>query len=174
MGKNTVEAEPGEGNFAWYQGMKIALFDVTDVSHPQEMYKVEIGDRGTDSYALHDHRAFLFDREKNLLVLPVLLAELTGEQKASGDAQANDYGTYVYQGAYVYDISLEEGFDLEGRVTHLDDPSGLERGYYYYGADDSIMRSLYIGDYLYTVSGAMVKVNRLEGLGEVAAVRLGE
>ena len=35
VGKNTVEADPGEGNFAWYQGMKVALFDVTDVANPQ-------------------------------------------------------------------------------------------------------------------------------------------
>ena len=79
-----MEASPEEGgNFAWYQGMKIAIFDVTDVANPKEMHKVEIGDRGTDSYALNDHKAFLFDREKNLLVLPVLLAELTPEQKAA-------------------------------------------------------------------------------------------
>jgi uncharacterized secreted protein with C-terminal beta-propeller domain len=29
LGKETVEAD--EGNFAWYQGLKLALFDVTDV-----------------------------------------------------------------------------------------------------------------------------------------------
>ncbi len=173
VGKNTVEAAPGEGgNFAWYQGMKIAIFDVTDVANPTEMHKVEIGDRGTDSVALNDHKAFLFDREKNLLVLPVLLAELTPEQKASPDRQANNYGTYTFQGAYVYDVSLAGGFHLKGRVTHADAPAGEDYGYGYYDAPDAVRRALYIGDNLYTVSEARIKVNTLGSLSDVANVEL--
>jgi inhibitor of cysteine peptidase len=177
VGKNTVEAQPEEGgNFAWYQGMKIAIFDVSDVANPREMHKVEIGDRGTDSDALTDHKAFLFDRSKNLLVLPVQLAELTPEQKASAGAKANDYGTFTFQGAYVYDVSLEGGFQLKGRVTHSDPGAGAgndqERGYGYYGSPDSVRRALYIGDNLYTVSEARIKVNRLDDLSDIATVQL--
>jgi inhibitor of cysteine peptidase len=173
VGKNTVEAGPEEeGNFAWYQGMKIAIFDVSDVANPREMHKVEIGDRGTDSVALNDHKAFLFDREKNLLVLPVLLAELTPEQKSSPDRRSYDYGSYTFQGAYVYNVSLEGGFQLKGRVTHVQNPTGLETGYGYYDSAEAVRRALYIGDNLYTVSEARIKVNRLGDLGEVAAVQL--
>jgi uncharacterized secreted protein with C-terminal beta-propeller domain len=133
---------------------------------------VEIGDRGTDSYALDDHKAFLFDREKNLLVLPVLLAELTPEQKSSPDSRANDYGEYTFQGAYVYDVSLEGGFKLKGRVTHVDSPAELTTGYGYYDSAEAVRRALYIGDDIYTVSEAKIKVNRLGDLGEVTAVQL--
>ncbi len=65
-------------DFAWYQGVKMAIFDVSDVENPKEMFKVTIGDRGTDSPVLTDHRAFLFDKEKGLLVLPITLAQITG------------------------------------------------------------------------------------------------
>jgi uncharacterized secreted protein with C-terminal beta-propeller domain len=58
-----VDAEGGD--FAWYQGVKLSLFDVTDVSNPIEVAKVEIGDRGTDSPALYDHKAFLFNRDES-------------------------------------------------------------------------------------------------------------
>jgi inhibitor of cysteine peptidase len=175
VGKNTVEASPEEGGtFAWYQGLKIAIFDVTDVANPREMHKVEIGDRGTDSYALNDHKAFLFDRAKNLLVLPVLLAELTPEQKASPERQDFDYGRFTFQGAYVYDVTLDGGFKLKGRVTHMNDSAGMndEYGYGYYGATDSVRRSLWIGDNLYTVSEAAIKINRLADLGEITTVNL--
>ncbi|MBU1669469.1 MAG: beta-propeller domain-containing protein [Actinobacteria bacterium] len=173
VGKDTVEAAPEEGgNFAWYQGIKIALFDVTDVANPREMHKVVIGDRGTDSYALYDHKAFLFDLERHLLVLPVLLAELTPEQKASPETRDNDYGTYTFQGAYVYDISLDGGIYLKGRITHMEDPAELEQGYGYYGSEDTVQRSLYIGDVLYTVSPSMVKANDLGGLADISTVRL--
>ena len=174
VGKNTVEASPEEGgNFAWYQGMKIAIFDVTDVANPKEMHKVEIGDRGTDSYALNDHKAFLFDREKNLLVLPVLLAELTPEQKASPQRQANDYGNYTFQGAYVYDVSLANGIVLKGRVTHMDDTSQLNQGgWYYYDSDVAVQRSLYIGNSLYTVSQSKIAINDLATLGDQGTIKL--
>lgn len=176
VGKNTVEAAPEEGgNFAWYQGMKIAIFDVSDVANPREMHKVEIGDRGTDSLALADHKAFLFDREKNLLVVPVLLAELSAEQKAAPDRQANDYGRYTFQGAYVYDVTLEGGFNLKGRITHVSDPASFNNdqyGYGYYDSGEAVRRSLWIGDNLYTASEARIKANRLSDLGEVVNVEL--
>ena len=82
LGKEAVDAEGGD--FAWYQGVKLSLFDVTDVSNPIEVAKVEIGDRGTDSPALYDHKAFLFNREMNLLVIPVLEAKVSTSIRLGG------------------------------------------------------------------------------------------
>jgi uncharacterized secreted protein with C-terminal beta-propeller domain len=172
VGKNTVEADPAEGDFAWYQGIKIALFDVSNVADPKEMYKIEIGDRGTDSYALRDHKAFLFDRDKDLLVLPILLAELTPEQKESGSTRGPYQGQITYQGAYVYDISLRGGFRLGGRITHADSSQDLTDSDYYYGSDSFVERSLYIENTLYTISQAKVKANSLVDLEERASVDL--
>ncbi|MEM5871515.1 MAG: beta-propeller domain-containing protein, partial [Candidatus Aenigmatarchaeota archaeon] len=171
IGKETIEAESEEGmpsNFAWYQGVKMAIFDVTDVTNPKELHKVVIGDRGTDSYALHDHKAFLFDREKNLLVIPILLAELTEEQKKQATPQWAPYGEYKYQGAYVYDLTLENGFVLKGRITHYEDnQTFLKSGYYYFDDEYSIKRSLFIDDVLYTISGKKIKLNYLRDLSEI-------
>jgi uncharacterized secreted protein with C-terminal beta-propeller domain len=125
VGKETEEAE--EGDFAWYQGVKISLFDVSDVSDPKELAKFEIGDRGTDSPALHDHKAFLFSRAKNLLVIPVLEAKIDAGDYSS-EVPPNAYGEYVYQGAYVFHISREQGIDLRGRVTHIESRSSRWRG----------------------------------------------
>jgi inhibitor of cysteine peptidase len=175
IGKDTVEAGPeAGGNFAWYQGMKVAIFDVTDVANPREMHKVVIGDRGTDSYALSDHKAFLFDREKNLLVLPIQLAELTPEQKADPNHESNEYGEYKFQGAYVYNISLEGGIQLKGRVTHGDPAQTNKNSNYYYGSQTDVTRSLWIGDTLYTISEAMIKANKLSDLSEQSTVTLSE
>ncbi|MEM2913102.1 MAG: beta-propeller domain-containing protein, partial [Candidatus Bathyarchaeia archaeon] len=74
IGKWTVEAE--EGDFAWYQGVKISIFDVSDIEHPKEVDGYVIGDRGTDSPVLWDHKALLFDKDLNLLAMPVLVAEI--------------------------------------------------------------------------------------------------
>ncbi|NIP67557.1 hypothetical protein GWN63_02720, partial [Candidatus Bathyarchaeota archaeon] len=77
------------------------------------------GDRGTDSPVLRDHKAFLFDRSKNLLVLPVLVAEID-EQKYPQGVPPNTYGEYVWQGAYVFNLSSTVGFTLKGRITHIE------------------------------------------------------
>ena len=154
IGKEAVGAE--SGNFAWFQGVKMAIFDVSDVENPIEMHKVVIGDRGTDSEVLRDHKAFLFDRNKELLVIPITLAEIRGER-----TRDNQLGEFTFQGVYVYDISLDDGFDLRRRVTHYEDESTSFRG------DSSIIRSLYIEDVLYTLSNKQLQLNDLDDLDEI-------
>ena len=117
--------ESKEGDFAWQQGVKISLFDVSDVSKPKEIAKYEIGDRGTESYALHDHKAFLFSREKNLLVIPILLAEIDEEKYPQG-VESRQYGDYVWQGAYALNIG-PDGISLRGKVTHIEDEESFNK-----------------------------------------------
>ena len=176
IGKDTVEPQEDRRwrDFAWYQGLKIALFDVSDFENPKEVAKVIIGDRGTDSPVLYEHKAFLFDREKELLVLPVSLYEISDEIKE----QNNEYtgsirGRFTFQGAFVYKLSLENGFELRGRITHRDDEP-LENDYYcYWGSSSSdISRLLYIDNVLYTISDDMVKMNSLDDLSEINSIEL--
>ena len=149
----------------------MAIFDVTDYSNPKEMFKIEIGDRGTDSPILSDHKVLLFSKDKNLLVIPILEARLTDEQKKNNQ-EKNAYGEYVYQGAYVFSVDLENGFNLRGRVTHFDDESAFKKsGYYFNGGDLSVKRSLYIGDNLYTVSDEKILVNKLDNLDKIGEIK---
>ena len=169
IGKHTIEADEdlveGRGlDFAWYQGVKMAIFDVSDVENPIEMHKVIIGDRGTDSEALHNHKAFLFDRERDLLVIPITLAEIPEEIKKEDQSVRPQYGDFVFQGAYVYDITLNDGFDLRGRVTHYDDDEAFKKSGYYFRGDSQIRRSLYIEDVLYTLSSTRLQLNDLDDL----------
>jgi uncharacterized secreted protein with C-terminal beta-propeller domain len=169
LGKEAVEAE--EGNFAWYQGVKLSLFDVTDVENPKEISKYNIGDRGTDSYALHDHKAFLFSKTKNILVIPILLAEINEEKYPSG-VPDNTYGDYVWQGAYVLGVSLDNGFTLKAKITHIEDNATFIKSGYYYDSAYSVKRSLYIGSTLYTVSDEMIKMSDLDNFTEINKLQL--
>jgi len=171
IGKETIEDKWGE--IAWQQGVKISLFDVSDVTDPKELAKLEIGDRGTESNALYDHHAFLFSRARNLLVLPILEAQIDESDFADGKAPDDWYGEYVYQGAYIFDIS-EEGIELRGKVTHIEDQDEFLKSGYWFESDYQVERSLYIEDNLYTLSNGMLKVNSLNSLEELAAIKLGE
>ncbi|UCE37940.1 MAG: beta-propeller domain-containing protein [Thermoplasmata archaeon] len=161
IGKDAVDM----GDFAWFQGVKLSLFDVTDVKNPKEVSTYIVGDRGTDSLALTDPHAFLFSKNKNLLVIPVLLAEID-ESKYPDDPPPSTGGEYTFYGAYVFDISTTSGINLDGRISHDEDMSQYYNGPYY------IKRSFYIQDVLYTVSGSMIKANNLDDLTEVNTVDL--
>jgi uncharacterized secreted protein with C-terminal beta-propeller domain len=172
VGKNAEDAP--EEEFAWYEGMKLALFDVSDPEHPIELHKVDIGDRGTDSPALFDHRAFFFDPKRHLLVLPILLVEIPPERKTPEVEDGGiflDYGEYVFQGSYVYEVTPEKGFVLKGRVTHLDDPVAYFRKNPY-GDEGNLFidRNLRINDVLYSISGSKMQAHALSDLSKLADV----
>jgi inhibitor of cysteine peptidase len=141
------------------KGLKLALFDVSDVEHPRQIDKVEIGDSGTDSAALSDHRAFLFDKNKNLLVIPARVVKtIDVPEKYSGDQQR------IWYGAYVFGITPEKGFDLRGTVEH-----STSGGYAWYGSPNDVKRSLYIGDTLYTLSQKQILANSLSRINTTIA-----
>ncbi len=163
VGKEAVEDK--ERDIAWQQGIKLALFDVSDVEKPKQISKVEIGDRGSDSYALQDHKAFLFSKAKNLLVIPVTVAEIDEEKYPDG-INSRQYGDIVFQGAYVFNLDLD-GFELKGKITHVEDPEKFKKsGHYWYGDGENIKRSLYMDDVLYTVSDSKIKMNDLDDIDD--------
>lgn len=151
---------------AYYQGMKLALFDVSDVTRPKEKFKTMIGDRGTDSELLRNHKALLFSREKQVLAFPVTLME-----KPNGSTNIREYGTFAFQGAYVYRLDLEQGFQLRTRITHLSPEDQLKAGDAWYEHDQNVTRILMIGDVLYTLSADQIQAHDLRSLQQVGQVQ---
>lgn len=175
FGKDTIELGPkgaasDADSMAFYLGMKMAVFDVTDVNHPVELFNEKIGDRGTDSELLHNHKALLFAKNKDLLAFPVNVMEVAGSKVENTGFPA--YGEFVFQGAYVYDLDLENGFALRGRITHISEEDYKKAGNYWYDSDRNIDRIIYIDDVLYTISGKYIKANRLDNLAEIGALEI--
>jgi len=82
------------------------------------------------------------------------------------------YGEFTFRGAYVYSLSVEQGFELQGRITHLESDDAFQSSYYRYFGSETITRSLYIDKALYTLSDAMIKINDLTTLEELQCVSL--
>ena len=125
IGEDTTTVDYGYGNVVKTTGMKMALFDVTDPTNPIEMYTTKIGDQGTYSEALYNHKAFLFSKEKNLLAFPVTIR----------DDSTGNYKTI--QGAIVYNLDLENGFNLKGLISHKKD-NVIDGRYYDYNYNTNI------------------------------------
>jgi len=156
IGKETASNQWGGTSIKW---VKLALFDVSDVNNPKQIDKYEIGDSGTDSEALRDHKAFLFDRKKNLLVIPV--REVI--QKPYYDQSSRRYISNIWQGAYVFGLTPKSGFELKGTISHF---SGDEDQGYYWNSPFAVRRSLYMDDVLYTVSAKKIKANSIDDIEE--------
>jgi inhibitor of cysteine peptidase len=147
IGRETAENQWGGVST---EGLKLALFDVADVNNPAMIDKVVIGASGSDSEALRDHKAFLFDRAKNLLVIPVEEVR----EVSLYEGKTTPYTLEYWNGAYVFGVSPETGFVLRGRVAHGTGP-GI-----FYGAD-RVTRSLYMDDVLSTISSSEVILSDL-------------
>ena len=140
------------------KGIKLALFDVSDVGNPKQIDKVEIGDAGSDSAALSDHKAFLFDKEKNLLVIP---ARVVKNEATVSDTTKRMPTPNIWYGAYVFGLTPETGFVLKGTVEH---GTGSDRYYSYGSSSNEVKRSLYIDNVLYTMSSKKILANPLSDI----------
>jgi uncharacterized secreted protein with C-terminal beta-propeller domain len=167
IGKDSITSP--DGNVAWDLGLKIGLFDVTDATRPVQIHDLLVGDRGTDSEALRDHRAFLYDRERSRLVLPVSLAEIPAGQPLFNAYGFPAYGAQVFQGAFVFDVSPDAGIVERGRIAH-DLGDVRPDGTFAWDGSTDVLRSLVIDNVLYTLSCSQLKANDIETLADLRTI----
>lgn len=101
-----------QGDFAYYQGLQISLFDV---ANPMDLKRLDVeivGERGSSSEVTGDHHAFFFDAGLKLIGLPVV--ELVGKGQEGGGELANDL---KFSGALFYFVGDAELVEA-GRITH--------------------------------------------------------
>lgn len=153
-------------------GMKMALFDVSNVNSPVQISSVVIGDSRTISAILTNPKALLFSKEKSLIAIPVNNYSQDFEVTSSNNYETmiNNYTKYSKpynaEGYFVYNINVQDGFKLKGVITH----EKTNATYYY--SNSKLLRGLYIDNNLYTVSETMIKVNELDSLKAVGELKL--
>jgi len=133
-------------NTGFTQGLKLALFDVSDVSNPQLKHKVILGGLGSHSPLLYNHKALWFDKERQLLGFPVQITEKSDAADPNNGWSIKS----VFEGAYVYQLTPENGFVQKAAITHQ---SNLSQWNY----RDYIDRLLTIDDQLYTLSESRIQ-----------------
>lgn len=138
-----------DGELVKTKGFKMALFDVSDVSNPKELYSVKIGDSGTYSELLSNHKALLFSKERNIIAFPITVREKQND--------SNYYKKTTFKGAVIYGLSLDNGFEERAKISHNE--------------EDSVERIIYIGNNIYTLSQDLIKItdmSTMETIGEIA------
>ncbi len=149
IGKSAIPAEEGDGRGAWYQGIKLALFDVSDPKAPKEVDSLEIGGRGTDSDALRDHHAVTWlpaDPESGRSARLALPLELHAGISSSGPQEPWRFYPWTHTGLYLFDIY--DGSDPEKRMPGIvprgemvvESADAGDAPSYYPGGDRALLR----------------------------------
>lgn len=149
IGKDAID----EDGFAWYQGVQMTIFDISDFSNPNQLHTLIIGDRGTSSDALYNHKAFTFWESKGLLALPV---ELFEHQQAT--EYPYTYGELTFVGLYLYRVDTTDGFEFVGRISTSPGPDNV--GYYY----SRWTRGVFIGDTIHAVTPKAINSANLDNI----------
>jgi inhibitor of cysteine peptidase len=144
------------------RGLKISLFDVTDVENPKEIAKFVTDEQYAQSTAEYEHKAFLFSKANNLLVIP---AYSYSYNNCWGGRCPMD-STQDYNGAMVFKVTKTE-ITLRGIIDHSM-AKGNNYGYY----QAAVERSLYIQDELYTKSPNLLRINKIDDLSKVKNIDL--
>jgi uncharacterized secreted protein with C-terminal beta-propeller domain len=137
-------------------GLKLAIFDVSDVASPKLLFAEKIGDAGSYSSLLYDHKALTYDASRGIFAFPA-----TSVIERIENVNGNEYyGSFSWQGAFVYKVDLQNGFTLLGQITHRENKNDY----------DDVQRVIYIGDVLYTVSHNKIKSTDMNGFKELDAI----
>ena len=88
------------------RGVKLALFDLTDLTKPVMRASLELGGRSSSTPVSDDHKALLFDPSRSLLVLPI-----TEKVGWSCEEQPR------FHGAKVFTLDAA-GFTLRASIEH--------------------------------------------------------
>ena len=158
-------------------GMKMALFDVSNVNTPIQISNTVIGDSRTTSAILTNPKALLFSKEKELIAIPVNNYAEDFEVNSSSDTYSSTINAYTNyskpykaEGYFVYNINIKDGFKLKGIVTH--ESSDNNNSTNYYNNNSKLLRGLYIENDLYTISENAIKVNSLNNLDLISELKI--
>lgn len=145
-----------QGSFAWTQGLKLSLFDVSNPEHPKEVGNRVIGSRGSYSPAVEEHHAFTFDPDRMLIALPVEL--FTG---SDGGSQLGQYA-----GSLVMIIHVDQfgNFESIGEIEFASSEGG---DYWQQWRDTTVLRTIIIGeginDGVITLTNTGLALHRIDG-----------
>jgi len=139
IGKDAVDM----GDFAWYQGVQLSVFDVTQFDDPALVDAEVVGDRGTDSEALHEPHAFNYFQPQQMLAVPMTIAEGAGGEPSA-------FGSPTFEGLTLFHVDAATGIEPAGRIS----TASVSTDFFGYGAGWT--RGVFMGDHVFAVTSSEV------------------
>ena len=154
IGRDAVVAEDNFGG-GLIQGVKLALFNVSDAENPTEVQSMIIGERGTQSGALQNHRAITVqaaNADRPTRVTFGINVHGNATPRENGDPR--DWYQWNYTGLHGFEVLTGTDARIEQRGTMIvNSASNQTSGNYWNSGED---RSVIVGDSVYYIHGSDV------------------
>ncbi len=141
VGKDAIPDPRGDFRGAWYQGVKVSLYDVRDPARPAEVDALVLGKRGSETPVLSTHRAFTFlpgsDERRPRFALGARIHE---RGVSSDDAPWTHYG-WSKSALELFEVDVQGGALIhQGEMTVEEyDLASPDRQYPIFGDDRSVL-----------------------------------
>ncbi|WP_412974999.1 beta-propeller domain-containing protein [Ornithinibacillus sp. 179-J 7C1 HS] len=145
-------------------GIKISVFDVSDPTNPIEKYSEVIGQGGSYSELLHNHKVLFKHQTESIFGFPAVLSETKKVHK--GDITYEEYKV-IFEGALLYEIT-PDGIEFLNSITH----QGEFKEYPEWTSE--VKRIVLVDDSIYTLSWDKMKVYDLNQKKNLATIELPE
>ena len=166
--------------WGWTFGVQLTIFDVSDFANPKVMHQADVGDSDSYSEAQYNHKAFLYYKKLDMLAIP-LTEYYWGDDDdddvwegddddAGDDDDFMDQGSDEFSGFYIYQVTLDGGFDAEGTVEHTNFEGEPESDDHY--GLPAPLRSVVIETDLYTISDLGLVVTDLYNFQDLVRIDL--
>jgi uncharacterized secreted protein with C-terminal beta-propeller domain len=137
-------------------GIKLSLFDISDLSQPTLLNDHMIG-AGSQTDASYDHHAFTWFEQEKMLAIPVL-------QWSSPLAEPIFDSNDIFNGLMLFSVTPQQGIEPYAAIDHDLFYYEQNTGNWYY--PEGIRRSFFVSDetmdsYIYSISSRGLLVNDL-------------
>lgn len=179
LGREVALVERSWGLAVIEQGIQLQLFDISNDSKPELDYTLIIGDLGSWSEVLYEHKAFqLYD--DRIIAFPTSIASVKAREELENTSYVDDEGAWgleTFQGVLLFKVMADGRIEPMANVTHLppdffapvwvstgeDEKSGYWQDWFdTVNSGYHIKRTLARGDHLYSFSDNAVTKTSLD------------
>lgn len=161
-----------EQETAWYQGVKLTLFDVSDPFNPFDVNSIVLGKRGTQSDLLDDHHALSYlpadvQGRSGRIAIPVQLHDTEPGYSNFDPTEPSVFYDWTHTGLYVFDIDTgtAPGISIAGSLV-VDQLPGSHQ--HFFNTDRSVLK----GSSIHYVRGGGVHSDFIERANQSALFSL--
>ena len=158
-----------------WSNTRLSTFDISNITDPQEasvlsLSPVENPEEGrwtwAYSEAMYEHKAFQYWGPKEMLAVPLSTYRWVDD---STDGEYSWYYEYVSKAILVNVNESTGNMLIHGEINHSSLVNSEESNYWW-GGEQNIRRTIFMGDFIYAFSGAGITVHNLETMEQTDVV----
>jgi len=158
-----------------WSNTRLSTFDISNITDPREasvlsLSPVENSDEGqwtwAYSEAMYEHKAFQYWGPKEMLAVPL------STYRSVEDSTNGEYSWhYEYiSKAILVNVNESTGdMSIHGEINHSSLVNSDESNHWW-GGEQNIRRTIFMGDFIYAISGAGITVHNLDSMDQTDVV----